>query len=390
MKGVNIMPRRKTKRRRLPNGFGQISELKGRNLRKPFRAMITVGKNEKGRPICELLKPVAYFETYNDAYAALVEYHKSPYVAVSEMTMQELFEKWSEWYFKKLTPKTSRTITWIWSYAYPIYDVKVAEIRTKHLRECIENAHRVVDDVRTEATPNVRKRLKSVFNTMLDYAVEYEIVDRNYARDMKLLSNTVTTETPHVSFTEEELKTLWKNIRIPFVKVILIDCYSGWRPLEMGRLEIANTNIHDWTFMGGVKTESGKNRIVPIHSSVRPFVREFYDIATENNSKYLINIKRKRGENKDKYADVSSYSAYRRQFLDTMIQLGLNQDHRPHDCRKTFVTLAKKYSVDEYAIKYMVGHSISDLTERVYTDRESTWFAQEIEKIKGPVGIVYE
>ena len=27
----------------------------------------------------------------------------------------------------------------------------------------------------------------------------------------------------------------------------------------------------------------------------------------------------------------------------------------------------KKYGVDEYAIKYMVGHAITDLTERVYT-----------------------
>ena len=35
------------KRRRLPNGFGQISELKGRNLRKPFRAMVTVGKTPR-------------------------------------------------------------------------------------------------------------------------------------------------------------------------------------------------------------------------------------------------------------------------------------------------------------------------------------------------------
>ena len=38
-------PRKSNKRRRLPNGFGQISEIKNRNLRNPFRAMVTVGKN---------------------------------------------------------------------------------------------------------------------------------------------------------------------------------------------------------------------------------------------------------------------------------------------------------------------------------------------------------
>lgn len=59
-------PRNKNnKRRRLPNGFGQISEIKNRNLRNPFRAMITVGKTPEGRPICKPLKPESYFATYN-------------------------------------------------------------------------------------------------------------------------------------------------------------------------------------------------------------------------------------------------------------------------------------------------------------------------------------
>ena len=61
------------KRRRLPNGFGQISELKGKSLRKPYRAMVTIGKTDEGKPICKLLQPIAYFETYNEAYQALVE-----------------------------------------------------------------------------------------------------------------------------------------------------------------------------------------------------------------------------------------------------------------------------------------------------------------------------
>lgn len=63
-------PRSKNnKRRRLPNGFGQISEIKNRNLRNPFRAMVTVGKTPEGKPICKPLKPESYFPTYNDAYA---------------------------------------------------------------------------------------------------------------------------------------------------------------------------------------------------------------------------------------------------------------------------------------------------------------------------------
>lgn len=44
--------------------------------------------------------------------------------------------------------------------------------------------------------------------------------------------------------------------------------------------------------------------------------------------------------------------------------------------------MAKKSKIDEYAIKYIVGHTIDDLTESVYTERDIDWLKEEIEKIK--------
>ena len=112
----NIKPRKprnkNNKRRRLPNGFGQISEIKNRNLRNPFRAMISVGKDSNGRPICKPLKPESYFPTYNDAYAALVEYNKNPYDLEPSITMKELYEKWVAEYEK--TVKSTRSVASAW------------------------------------------------------------------------------------------------------------------------------------------------------------------------------------------------------------------------------------------------------------------------------------
>ena len=44
-------------------------------------------------------------------------------------------------------------------------------------------------------------------------------------------------------------------------------------------------------------------------------------------------------------------------------------------------TMAKKYKVDEYALKYMIGHKIEDITEKVYTQRDAGWLKEELEKI---------
>ena len=67
LKSKSSLPPKKKKHMRLPNGFGQISEVRGRNLRKPFRAMVTAGRTDEGKPIVCPLRPVAYFETYNEA-----------------------------------------------------------------------------------------------------------------------------------------------------------------------------------------------------------------------------------------------------------------------------------------------------------------------------------
>ena len=56
--------------------------------------MVTVGKNDSGRPISKLLRPNAYFTTYNDAYAALAEYNRDPYDLSTQITMDELFKSW--------------------------------------------------------------------------------------------------------------------------------------------------------------------------------------------------------------------------------------------------------------------------------------------------------
>lgn len=79
------------KHMRLPNGFGQITEIQNARLRRPFRVMVTVGKSPEGRPIVKPLQPVAYFATYNEAYQALVEYHRNPFDLSNLVTMDELY-----------------------------------------------------------------------------------------------------------------------------------------------------------------------------------------------------------------------------------------------------------------------------------------------------------
>lgn len=59
--------------------------------------------------------------------------------------------------------------------------------------------------------------------------------------------------------------------------MILIGIYSGWRPQELALLERGNVDIKEWTFIGGMKTDAGTNRTVPIHPKIQNIVKYYYD-----------------------------------------------------------------------------------------------------------------
>lgn len=371
------------KHRRLPNGFGQITQLRGRNLRNPFRVLICVGKDENGKPICKSLKPKAYFKTYNEAYSALLEYHRNPFDVGSSVTLRDLYERWSAEYFETNSQSTVNLMRAAWSYCSSMYDLQVSEIRVRHLRIGIEGAALQKKGRIVKASANMQVRIKSMLNMMFDYAVEYELTDKNYARSMGKLKSVEkdaeSNKKEHIAFTDEEMSKMWNAAdKYKGVQLVLIQCYSGWRPRELGLIELTNVNINDWTFTGGVKTDAGKDRVVPIHPRIRPFVVTYYNEAKIAGFKYLF------GYHSPLYPDKliqMTYDRYKTIFNEVISSLNLNPDHRPHDPRKQFVTMAKKASVDEYAIKRIVGHVITDLTERVYTERDLEWLRSEIEKI---------
>ena len=382
----NVQKRYSPCRKRLPNGFGRICEIKGGNLRNRFRVIVTVGKNEFGKPIGRLLRPNGYFKTYNEAYEALVEYNKNPYDLDNDISVSDLYEKWSAVYFQDIKDSAKRTVTSAWGYCSSIYNMRAKDVRVRHIKGCIDDGFRIETTGKNKGqkvypSDITKSKIKSLFNLMFDYAVEYEIVDKNYARDFsfsKSASDKPTNQQAHIIFTEEELKILWKNIDKPYVDWILIQCYMGWRPQELCLLRLDEINLESSYMCSGMKTDAGKQRIVPIHSKIYDLVKKNYEHAKELGSEYLIVDYGKTHKN----SLNMTYDKYRTRFSKVITGLNLNTDHKPHDPRMTFITRCKKAGTDEFALKEMVGHTIEDITESVYTCRDLDWLRADLEKMQ--------
>lgn len=177
----------------------------------------------------------------------------------------------------------------------------------------------------------------------------------------------VEVENERIPFTADEIGLLWKHKSDHMAKIILIDIYTGWRPDELCELTFSeHINIKDMTAQGGKKIEAGKKRIVPFCTKVQPFIKEFYN-------KGFTHIVC------DEDGNPLNYSKYYRAYKDYTNGIGIK--HRPHECRHTFATLLDNADINVKIKKLLLGHSSSDVTEKVYTHKTIEQLKEAVEKI---------
>lgn len=346
---------------KMPNGYGGVVKLSGKR-RNPYCVRKTIGwEVTNDEKLKQKIAIIGYFPTREKALQALANYNENPYdIKTNSITFNNVYDKWSEEHFIKIVPSAVRTWKSAYKYCSSLYNMRFKDIRVEHLEGAIRDA---------KVGQATKSRMKSLFNMMYKWALKHEIVDKDYAQlcDSVKKGERIIERIP---FTDEEIDTLWKNIDFPFVDMILIDIYSGWRPQELAILKIADVNLEEEIIKGGLKTDAGKNRIVPIHSLVIDLVKNRYNPHNE----FLFN------DENGQQGTAMTYDKYRGRFKKVMKKLNMN--HKPHDARHTFITKGKHYNMDEYILKLIVGHAISDITEKTYTHRTLQELKEEIEKIK--------
>ncbi len=345
---------------RLPSGYGSVYKLSG-NRRKPYRASKTIEWqiDPVTQKAIQKRITIGYYGTKKEALQALANYNENPYDLTSrQITFAEVYEKWSAEYFETITPSAIRTIKSAYNHSSPLHNLNMRDIRVMHLEQTIAGA---------DVGSATKSRMKSLYNMIYKYALKHEIVDKNYAS----LCNSVKQEgskIERIPFSKDEIATLFNNLDFPFADMVIVGIYTGFRPQELAILKADDVDLEKMTIKGGLKTDAGKNRLVPIHPDILQIIKDRVVQAHRMASPYLFNEE----------AGHLTYDKYRGRFRKICNMLG--SSHRPHDTRHTFITYAKSSDINEYVLKLIVGHAISDITEKVYTHRTIEQLQSEIKK----------
>lgn len=344
---------------KLTNGYGSVSKVKGKR-RKPYRVYVTTGWTDEGK---QIKKSLGYVATQKEGLMLLAQYHNDPYnLDYKNLTFTDVWkdvEKELEDLVKqrKMSESNLKCLSLAYkNHCKTFWKEKLLELKYIKMQVVIDNL-----ELGRTGKGYVKTVCVKIFNCAID---KYELPIKNNPA-IRLNVGEREDSNKHIPFTEDELNALWQHSDDNIVKTILIFCYSGMRPNELFEISIDEIYLNNNYMRGGSKTKAGRDRIIPIHPKIKPFIEEF--TITGNNYPFKTII----GE--------FNYQKYTRRVKEIMKQF--NMSHTPYDGRHTFITRMKKAKADDYLLKRIIGHSIQDITEKVYTHREIEELINEILKI---------
>ena len=345
-----------------PNGFGTVYEIKSGNRRKPFAARVTLGWKiviVNGKPCKRQQKKIiGYAETYDKAMGLLTDYHRREAAGMEILKNDATFDEVYNITIERRVQGKTESLRNVYKAAYkhlaPIAKLPLIDVKTGNMQKCIDDAFH---NGRSYSTLS---NMKMVCKMVFEYGLQNDIIEKDYSDYLKIDKKII-----RVPFTEHEISKLW-NTDIQNIDTILILLYTGIRINELLKIKTADVHLNERYFITGSKTDSGKNRIVPIALPIFRIIKARYD----ENSPYLIHAEGKK---------ISTQS-YRDNIWKPIMDK-LKMDHLPHDCRHTFCSITDAAGMNRVAQQKIVGHKGKDVTENVYIHKNIKQLVDAIDAV---------
>lgn len=352
------------------NGSGTIRKVKGANGTKFYAYAPARYEYVEGERKC-IREPLGSFRKKSEAKEAIDAFNAAPSKKYN-YSPAEIYEEWSSIAFDDIGEQTQSNYRSAWAqvcYAWgsrinePIRDRTVAEIREIYDYWMVE--HEILRKGRgkpfkTKAGPLSKsslQKIKALLTQMYRYCMANNIVNQNYAELVRIPKD--AHEGQKRALTDLEFKKLedgYKNI--PGGDACYVLCYTGWRVSEFCSLTRFSYDPKEKVLHGGMKTDSGKNRIVPLHPKIIPIVERWYNESTG------VLYPRKEGKPYDK-------DTFRDEVWNPCMQaLGLPADLTPHSARHTYGTRLSAAGARSEDIKELMGHSDYSVTANTYINQD--------------------
>ena len=182
-----------------------------------------------------------------------------------------------------------------------------------------------------------KRDMRGLLSHLYDTAIKHEIIAAGDNKANLIELPTMPTSTKD-AFTADEVTAIWEdyNAGNKFTSYALIMIYTGMRVGELYSIKKDNLHLDESYMIGGIKSEAGKNRVIPIADYIMPLLIE----VEKESQKGLI--------------DMGKDTFYKQWAL--MTERAGVRPLKSHSCRHTAATALSLAEVPPAIIIEILGH----------------------------------
>lgn len=352
----------KRRNRKRPHGSGTIR--KDTRYKNPYIALAPASSHGAGRVY------LGAFPDVKSAQAAIDEFIKHGRPELYGATLKDIYELWSDIHFKQIKDAS----TWIsmWKRFKSIENMKISDIRTAHFQPIVSAA----------TSSSSASKLKSLALMLCRFALENDLVDKNYAEFLKLPK---FEKTEKLIFTPEQISILWDHSEDKRFQVILAMIYMGFRLGEMIILKKSDIHFAEGFVVGGIKTEAGTNRIIPFPPSIPEIKKFFQDWCQDSPKELLFGMTERQFRHVYFYqplSEIKFINARRRTDSGNSWEFDDENHLTPHSTRHTFASLSAAAGMRPDNLQKIIGHAKYSTTADIYIHKDVSELIGEMAKLK--------
>lgn len=358
-------------------GNGQGSAILSKN-KKSWIAVVTIGKKVVNGKFYTIRKKKSGFPTKKAALAycptLLAE---ANVVKAAHYTLQEVYEMWEPYYEPRVDKSTMDNYRYAYKHFSNLQNIYIDAIEPEDLQECMDNC---------KSGKRTHQNMKCTAGLIWAYAVDHKIIDRDITRNLFIGHLESIKREP---LTDDEVEMFKSEIgKTPYSEYIYCLCYLGFRPGEL--LELKKNDLHEkeiddkkvYYFIGGKKTQAGRNRMVVIPSQILDIILERKNIEDTDLlfPQYVYNRKKPYEflgfkQMSDEYLRDSVFKKLAKKF-------GIDPKKVPYCARHTYADKLEKAAGKEKDKARLIGHANWQFTQDKYQSTQIAALNEVIESIE--------
>ena len=330
------------------NGTGSVYQL----ANKRWIAIKTIGykPGPSGKNV-RLTRSKSGFKTKREAieYLPQLTASKTP----KSTTFRALFDMWRPTH--RAGKSTMGNYDAAVKYFEPVWYLDLQDITIDDLQDCIGECPK---------GKRTHENMKALCGLLYKYAIPRHLSDINLGQYLVVGGSSSSEKT---ALPDTAVKAIEANVgRVDGADYVMCHCYLGFRPSELLALDVINYNRRERAFVGGSKTDAGRDRVVTVSPKIQPIVDRLTAdkiagpvFCSKNGSRMPI-------------------KAYRALFYRVLDECGIanpvivtdgvrRRKYTPHSCRHTFATLMKRVSAADKDKLELMGHTSTEML-RYYQD----------------------